>query len=103
MTPEVLLQVLGNASVVVIPRPDGTVRCKAPKGTLTPEMLTAIRTHKAALCKLIIPCFEHDPVFFDRQGAGWVCWKCVLLSSGTGRETPEGTKRPSASKESVRG
>jgi hypothetical protein len=35
------------------PLPDGTVRCRAPKGVLTPALLDVMRQHKAELHALV--------------------------------------------------
>jgi len=53
MTALALLQQLHALGVILTPSPDGTVRCRAPKGTLTPALLDALRPHEAALLDLV--------------------------------------------------
>ena len=48
-----LLQQLYERGVVLTLHLDGTLRYKAPKGTLTPELLDGMRQHKAALHDLV--------------------------------------------------
>lgn len=43
MTALALLQQLHERGVIVTPYPDGTVRCRAPKGVLTPALHDARR------------------------------------------------------------
>jgi hypothetical protein len=52
MTALALLQQLHTLGVILSPRPDGTVHCRAPKGVLTAELVDAIREHKSALLAL---------------------------------------------------
>jgi hypothetical protein len=53
MTAFALLQHLHARGVVLTPYPDGTLHYKAPKGTMTSELLDAIRQHKSALHALV--------------------------------------------------
>jgi len=48
-----LLQQLHELGAELSPYPDGTVRCRAPKGRLTPALLDAMRQHKAELHGLV--------------------------------------------------
>lgn len=43
MTTIDLFQQLHALGVALEPAPDGTVRCRAPKGVLTPELLDVLR------------------------------------------------------------
>ena len=111
MTPMALLQALEQLGVVLTLHPDGTLRCKAPKGVLTHVMQADMRQHKAVLVDLLkerlereaitgevrarpetprrtvppalppVPCLVHDAIFFERQGEGLICWKCIVLAS----------------------
>ena len=91
MTPAVLLQTLEQVGAVLTPQPDGALRCKAPKDALTHVMRADLRQHKAALVALLkerdartlppVPCLVHDAIFFERQGEGLICWKCIVLAS----------------------
>jgi hypothetical protein len=49
MTLLTLAQQVRTLGVVLTPYPDGTLHYKASKGALTPELLDAMRQHKAAL------------------------------------------------------
>ena len=71
MTPLDLLQQLHALGVMLTPYPDGTLRYKAPKGVLTPELLDAIRQHKAALLALLTP---ERRIPLPRYPAP--CWRC---------------------------
>jgi hypothetical protein len=53
MTTFALLQQLHALGVVLMPSPDGTLRYKAPKGTLTPKLLDRMRQHKQELHGLV--------------------------------------------------
>jgi hypothetical protein len=48
-----LLQQLHELGVVLTPYPDGTLRYKAPKGTLTPALLDVMRQQKTELHTLV--------------------------------------------------
>jgi len=61
MTALALLQQLHECSVILTPSPDGTVRCRAPKGVLTPVLLDGMRQHKAELHAMV-------EVFEERAG-----------------------------------
>ena len=53
MTAFALLQQLQARGVVLTPWPDGTVRCRAPKGVLTPDLIDAMRQHKQELLDVV--------------------------------------------------
>jgi hypothetical protein len=53
MTALDLLQRLHRLGIALEPSPDGTVRCRASKGVLTPELLDAMRQYKTALHALV--------------------------------------------------
>jgi len=53
MTALDLLQQLHEHGVILTPSPDGTVRCRALKSVLTPDLLDVMRQHKAALHALV--------------------------------------------------
>ena len=55
MTALALLQQLYTLRMVLTPYPDGTLRYKAPKGVLTPQLLDAMRQHKVALLAMLTP------------------------------------------------
>jgi hypothetical protein len=46
MTALDLLQQLHERGGILTPDPDGTLRCRAPKGMLTTALLDAMRQHK---------------------------------------------------------
>src|SRR5262245_39901633 len=79
MTALHLLQQLHERGVILTPSPDGTVRCRAPKGVLTPELLDAIRQHKAELLAMLTPerCLP-----LPRSPAP--CWRCKGPSARQG-------------------
>jgi hypothetical protein len=66
MTTLDLLQQLHALGVILTPYPDGTIRCRAPKGALTPTLVEAMRQHKAEL---------HDlgEVFEERAAIAQYC------------------------------
>src|SRR5437870_1577617 len=51
--PLALFQQLHALGVVLRPYPDGTLRYKAPKGTMTPALLDALHQHTAELHGLV--------------------------------------------------
>jgi hypothetical protein len=53
MTALTLFQRLHELGVIMTPLPDGTVRCHAPKGVLTPALLDEIRQHRQELLALL--------------------------------------------------
>ena len=71
MTALDLFQEMHVLGVILTPYPDGTLRYKAPKGVLTPELLDAIRQHKAALLAMLTP---ERRIPLPRSPAP--CWRC---------------------------
>jgi hypothetical protein len=53
MTPLALLHHLQASGVELTPSPDGSLRCRAPQGVLTPPLVEAMRMAKAALVALL--------------------------------------------------
>jgi hypothetical protein len=53
MTARTVLRHLHALGVVLTPFPDETLRYKAPKGAMTPELLDAMRQHKEELYGLV--------------------------------------------------
>jgi hypothetical protein len=85
MTALDLLQQLRALGVVMTPYPDGTVRCRAPKSALTPDLLDGMRQHKAALHALV-EAFEERAAMVEycaglsRAEAEALAWACVLAA-----------------------
>lgn len=83
MTTLDLLQQLRALGVVLTPYPDGTLRYKAPKGVLTPDLLDALRQHKATLFALVEAWSERAAIVeycggLSREDAERLAWQCVL-------------------------
>ena len=83
MTAFVLLQQLYERGVILTPSPDGTLRYKAPKGTVTPALLEMMRQHKAELLDLVEAFEERAAIAqycggLSRPAAEALAWKCVL-------------------------
>lgn len=83
MTALDLLQQLRALGVVLTPYPDGTLRYKAPKGTLTPALLEGLRQSKAALLDLVEEWSERAAIAEFEAGlpkaeAETLAWRCVL-------------------------
>ena len=83
MTALALLQQLHARGVVLTPYPDGTLRYKAPKGTLTSALLDGMRQHKAALHDLVEEWSERAALaeycgLLPRAKAECLAWACVL-------------------------
>ena len=82
MTPIELLRTLQTCDVTLTPYPDGTLRYKAPKGTLTPALLDALREHKTALHDLV-EAFEERAAIAEycgglsREDAEQLAWRCL--------------------------
>jgi hypothetical protein len=80
MTALALFHKLHAWSVKLTPYPDGTLRYKAPKGTITPALLAAMREHKAALFDLV-EAFEERAAILEydaglaREDAEWLAWQ----------------------------
>jgi len=73
MSPLALFHTLHACGVRLTPYPDGMLRYKAPKGTLTPALLDALREHKEALLDM----------------AEWYEERAGLLEYGTGQARAE--------------
>ena len=83
MTALDLLQQLHALGVVLTPYPDGTLRYKAPKGTLTPALVDGMRQHKTALLDLVEEWSERASIVeycggLSRVEAEALAWQCVL-------------------------
>src|SRR5262245_66585533 len=83
MTALALLQQLHALGVVLTSYPDGTLHYTAPKGTLTPELVDAMRQHKAELHALVDDVEERAAIAehcggLERQAAEVLAWQCVL-------------------------
>ena len=82
MTALALFQHLHAAGVVLKPYPDGTLRYKAPKGTMTPALRDGMRQHKAAL-HAVVEAFEERAAIAEYGGgltraeAEQLAWPCV--------------------------
>jgi len=83
MTALDLLQQLHELGVILTPYPDGTLRYKAPKGTLTPELVDGMRQHKAELLALVEDFEERAAIAeycgrLPREASERLGWTCVL-------------------------
>ena len=83
MTALALLQQLQPLEVVLTPYPDGTLRYKAPKGTLTSELLDGMRRHKEELHGVVEDFKERAALAeycggLPRPEAEALAWQCVL-------------------------
>ena len=83
MTALALLQQLHALGIVLTPYPDGTLRYKAPKGTLTPALVDGMRQHKAALHALVEEWSERAAIAqycggLSQSAAEALAWRCVL-------------------------
>ncbi len=83
MTAMDLLPQLHERGVILTPYPDGTVRCRAPKGVLTPALRDDLRQHKAALHALVEEWSERAAIAETcggllRAEAEALAWACVL-------------------------
>jgi hypothetical protein len=82
MTARTLLQTLHDQGVILVPHPDGTLRCRAPRGVLIPALVDAIRQHKAALHGLVEACEERAALIeydgrLPRAEAEALAWACL--------------------------
>ena len=89
MTELVLLQQLHTLGVTLTPLPDGTVRCRAPKGVLTPVLVDAMRQHKPELHALVEEWSERAAIAeccggLSRTDAERLAWACVLPPHAAG-------------------
>jgi hypothetical protein len=78
-----LLQHLHVLGVILTPSPDGTVRCRAPKGVLTSALVDALRQHKPELYALVEEWSERAAIAeycggLSRADAERLAWACVL-------------------------
>ena len=83
MTAHNLLHQLHELGVILTPYPDGTLRYKAPKGMLTPELLYGMRQHKQELHALVEEWSERAAIAeycggLPRPAAEARAWACVL-------------------------
>jgi hypothetical protein len=83
MTALALLQHLHDLGVALEPSSDGTLRCRVPKGVLTPALVDRMREHKAELHGLV-EAFEERAAMAEfeagspRAEAEALAWQCVL-------------------------
>jgi len=83
MTAITLLQKLHNLDIILVPHPDGTLHCRAPRGVLTPELADRMREHKAELHGMV-EAFEERAAMAQceagspRAEAEALAWQCVL-------------------------
>jgi hypothetical protein len=92
MTALALLHQLHVLCVILTPYPDGTVRCRAPKGVLTPALLEDLRQHKTALHALVEEWSERAAIAeycggVPRVEAEYLAWQCVLGVKTTTEQT----------------
>jgi hypothetical protein len=86
MTARDVLQHLQEHGVSLTPSPDGTVRCRAPKGVLTPALVDVMRQHKAELHALG-EAFEERAAILEYDGglpcdeAERLAWACIQSAS----------------------
>jgi hypothetical protein len=78
-----LLQHLHEHGVILLPSPDGTVRCCAPKGVLPPALVDAMRQHKPELHALVEEWSERAAIAeycggLPRPAAETLAWRCML-------------------------
>src|SRR5215831_5533555 len=67
MTARDLLLQLHELGVVMTSSPDGTVRCRAPRGVLTPALLDTMREHKVEL-HILVEEFEARAALMEYDG-----------------------------------
>lgn len=83
MSARALLQQLHAHGVVLMPSPDGTVRCRAPKGVLTPALVAELRQQKGPLHALVEEWSERAAIAeycggLAREAAERLAWRCIL-------------------------
>ncbi len=93
VSPCALLLDLHERGVIVTPYPDGTVRCRAPKGVLTPALHDALRQHKAALLDLVEEFEERAAIAEDcgglpRADAEALAWHSLVEQEALEMSTP---------------
>lgn len=79
LSPLALLLDLHERGFSLIPYPDGTIRCRAPKGVLTPALRRQFTQHKAALLDLVEEFEERAAIAeycggLSRADAGALAW-----------------------------
>ena len=95
MTALQLFQQLRDLGVGLTPYPDGTLRYKAPQGTMTPKLVDGMRQHKAAL-HAVAEAFEERAAIAEYGGgltraeAEHLAWLC----SGKDQRGPAAGVRP---------
>ena len=83
LSPLALLLDLHARGVILTPWPDGTVRCRAPTGVLTPALRAALRQHQQALLDLL-EAFEERAAIAEycgglsREDAERLAWECLV-------------------------
>src|SRR5215471_9410280 len=100
MTALALFHRLHACGVQLTPYPGGTLCYKAPKGTMTPALLDAMREHKADLIDLV-EAFEERAAILEydarlaRKDAEWFAWQALggegpphALTQAVGTEVP---------------
>ena len=83
MTTLDLFQQLGTLGVRMTLHPDGTLRCRAPKHVLTPDLVDTMRQHKSELHVLVEAWSERAAIAeycggLARAEAERLAWRCVL-------------------------
>jgi len=78
-----LLKQLHEYGVILTPSPDGTVRCRAPKGVLVPALVDVMCQHKPALHTLVEEWSERAAIAeycggLSRADAEQLAWVYVL-------------------------
>jgi hypothetical protein len=79
-----LLQQLHKLGVSLTPSSDGTLRCRAPKGVLTPALVEKMREHKPELHGLVESWSERAAIAqycggHTREEAERLAWQCVIV------------------------
>ena len=83
MTAMALFYQLHTLGASLAPYPNGTVRCRAPKGVLTLALLDAMHEQKAELHALVELWAERAAIMEYDGGLSWakaerLAWECVL-------------------------
>jgi tubulysin polyketide synthase-like protein len=83
MTVLALCQQLHQQGVILMPSPNGTVHCRAPKGVLTPALVDAMRQDKSELHGLVEAWRERAAIAehcggLSRPEAERLAWQWVL-------------------------
>ena len=84
MTALDVLQQLHALGVTLTPYPDGTVRCRAPKGVLSHTLRADMRQHKEALHALVEAWSERAAIAEYEAGlprAEALAWESILEKS----------------------